>query len=99
MIPARLTSPTVGLRPTSEHAAAGDVTDPSVSVPTPTAAKFAATAAPVPELDPDRVRSSTYGLWHCPPRPLQPLEEGVERKLAHPLRFVFPTSSAPASRR
>jgi hypothetical protein len=32
-MPLRLTSPTVGLSPTSEHAAEGDVMEPSVSVP------------------------------------------------------------------
>jgi hypothetical protein len=32
-MPLRLTRPTVGLRPTSEQAAEGDVIEPSVSVP------------------------------------------------------------------
>ena len=50
MIPARLTSPIVGLIPTRPFAAEGQTMEPSVSVPTPTAAKLAATAAPVPEL-------------------------------------------------
>ena len=38
MIPARLTSPTVGLRPTSPFDCAGQIMEPSVSVPTATAA-------------------------------------------------------------
>ena len=55
-------------------------------------------AAPVPELDPDVLRSSAYGLRHSPPRPDQPLVDCVERKFAHSLRFVFPRMTAPASR-
>jgi len=35
-MPLRLTSPTVGLSPTNEHAADGEVMEPSVSVPTAT---------------------------------------------------------------
>src|SRR5476649_547577 len=98
MTPARLTSPTVGLMPTSPAAAAGDVTDPSVSVPTATEQKFAAAAVPEPELEPDGVRSSAYGLRVCPPRPLHPLDECVDRKFAHSLRFVLPRMTAPAAR-
>jgi hypothetical protein len=75
MMPARLISPTVGLIPTSADAADGDVTDPSVSVPTATAQQLAAVAAPDPELDPDGERSSAYGFRVCPPRPLHPLDE------------------------
>ena len=44
MMPLRLTSPTVGLRPTSPFTAAGQMMLPSVSVPTPTAARLAAIA-------------------------------------------------------
>ena len=47
-------------------------------------------AAPVPELDPHGLRSSTYGFFTWPPRPLQPLVECVERKFAHSLRLVLP---------
>ncbi len=99
MIPARLTSPTVGLMPTRLHAWLGDVMEPSVSVPTATAQRFAATAAPEPLLEPDGERSRTYGLRHCPPRPLQPLMEWRPRKFAHSLRLVLPRITAPASRR
>ena len=53
---------------------------------------------PDPELDPDGVRSSAYGFRVCPPRPLQPLDEWVERKFAHSLRFVLPMITAPAAR-
>jgi hypothetical protein len=59
MMPDRLTSPTVGLVPTSEHADAGEVIEPSASAPTATAHRFAATAAPEPLLEPDGERSST----------------------------------------
>src|SRR5437660_12664480 len=97
--PARLTRPSVGLIPTIEQQVAGDTMDPSVSVPMAAAHRLAATATPDPELDPDGVRSSAYGLRHCPPRPLQPLDECVDRKLAHSDRFAFPSNTAPAARR
>ena len=72
--------------------------EPSVSVPIADAARLAATAAPEPELEPPGLRSSTYGLRVCRPRPLQPLDERVDRKFAHSLRFVLPRMTAPASR-
>ena len=56
-------------------------------------------AAPEPELEPQEFRSSAYGLRVRPPRPLQPLVERVERKLAHSLRLVLPRMTAPAARR
>src|SRR5215813_14344489 len=82
-IPARLTRPIVGLIPTNEFADDGQTTEPSVSVPIAAAHRFAATAAPDPELEPQGLRSSEYGFFVCPPRPLQPLDDLVERKLAH----------------
>src|ERR1700704_880208 len=75
IIPARLINPSVGFMPTSELALEGQTTEPSVSVPTPIAERFADTPAPVPELEPHGLRSSTYGFLVCPPRPLQPLLE------------------------
>ena len=98
-MPVRLMSPTVGLMPTSAAAADGHTIDPSVSVPTPMAARLAAIAAPVPELDPHALRSRAYGFFTRPPRALQPLTEWVERKFAHSLRFVLPTITTPAARR
>src|SRR5437588_10588627 len=98
MMPLRLKTPTVGLRPTTEFACEGDTIDPSVSVPTASAARLAATATADPELEPDGLRSSAYGFFVCPPRALQPLEECVERKFAHSLRFVLPRMTPPASR-
>src|SRR5216684_3529304 len=71
--PARLVSPTVGLMPTTLLTFAGQTMLPSVSVPSPTAVKLAATEAAEPELEPQALRSSEYGLWVSPPRPDQPL--------------------------
>src|SRR5688572_30218651 len=85
MIPARLTTPIVGLMPTNELADDGQTIDPSVSVPIAAAHRFAAMAAPDPELEPQGLRSTTYGFFVCPPRALQPLDDFVERKLAHSL--------------
>ena len=99
MIPVRHTSPTVGLMPTRPQLFEGETIEPSVSVPTATAQRFAAAAAPEPELEPEGLRSRAYGLRHWPPRPLQPLEECVERKFAHSERLVLPRITAPASRR
>jgi len=74
MTPLRLHRPTVGFTPTMPMIDAGKTIDPPVSVPTVRAARFAAAAAPEPELDPQVVRSSAYGLRPWPPRALQPLD-------------------------
>jgi hypothetical protein len=63
--------------------AAGQITEPSVSVPMAKAASPAATAAPDPADEPQAVRSSEYGLRTRPPTELQPLIDRVERKLGH----------------
>ena len=55
MIPERLTSPFVGRIPTRLLAEDGERIEFTVSVPIPTTAKFAATAAPVPPLEPPGV--------------------------------------------
>src|SRR6516164_6432923 len=55
MIPSRLTRPTVGLIPTRPFAVPGLRMEPEVSVPMPTAARFAETAMPGPELEPPGV--------------------------------------------
>src|SRR5579871_4326284 len=99
MIPARLTSPTVGLMPASPFEDDGHTIDPSVSVPIPTAARFAEIPAPVPELDPQGLRSSEYGFFVSPPRPLHPLVEWLDRMFAHSLRLVLPRMTAPAARK
>src|SRR5579864_2760590 len=98
MIPARLTNPTAGLIPANPFDDDGHTIDPSVSVPMPTAARFAEIPAPVPELDPHGFLSSAYGFFVCPPRPLHPLIEWLERIFAHSLKFVFPKITAPAAR-
>ena len=54
--PVRLTRPTVGFRPTTPLAVAGQTMEPLVSVPTVTAARLAAAAAPEPELEPQGLR-------------------------------------------
>src|SRR6476620_7078447 len=97
-MPVRLTRPSVGFMPTRPLLFDGETIEPSVSVPMPATARFAAIEAPVPELDPDGLRSSAYGFFVCPPRPLQPLVEWVERKFAHSLRFVLPRMTEPACR-
>ena len=97
-MPARLISPSVGLIPTMPLVDEGETIEPSVSVPTATAQRFAATATAEPELEPEGLRSSAYGFRVSPPRPLHPLVECVDRKLAHSLRLVLPRITAPASR-
>src|SRR5437899_12554913 len=52
IIPDRLIMPSVGLIPTIPFADEGQTTDPSDSVPTASAQREAATAAPEPELEP-----------------------------------------------
>src|SRR5262249_24662817 len=96
--PARLVRPTVGLRPTTPFALPGHTMLPSVSVPSETPVRFADGAAPEPELDPQGLRSSEYGLWVRPPRPDHPLVEKNERKFAHSERLVLPRMTAPPAR-
>jgi hypothetical protein len=57
-IPERLTRPTVGFIPTMPQQDEGETIEPSVSVPTPAAARLADTAAADPELEPDGFLSS-----------------------------------------
>src|SRR5205085_6445837 len=92
------TSPTVGFIPTRPLAAAGAVIDPLVSVPTAKSASRAATAAPLPELDPHACRFRAYGLRVRPPCALHPDVECVDLMLAHSLRLVLPSTTIPASR-
>src|SRR5262245_19777860 len=97
-MPTWLTAPMVGLMPTTPLAAAGQTIEPSVSVPIASGASLAATATAEPLDEPQGLRSSTYGLSVWPPTLLQPLVDCVERKLAHSLKFVFPSKTAPAAR-
>src|ERR1035438_4336693 len=111
-IPSPGTVPTAGLIPTTPLSDAGQVIDPSVSVPIANGASRAASAAPEPADEPPAQRSSRYGLRVRPPtqrssryglrvRPPtadHPLVEKGERILAHWLRFVAPRTTRPASR-
>src|SRR6478735_8141678 len=98
IMPERLIKPSVGLIPTIPLALDGHTTEPSVSVPTASPQRFAAVAAPEPELEPQGLRSSAYGFRVSPPRPLHPLTEWLDRIFAHSLRLVLPSITAPASR-
>ncbi len=93
MMPSRLESPIVGRNPNRSSLAAGLRMDPQVSVPIPAAAKLAATAAPVPPLDPPGLRRRSYGLRVCPPSELT-----VVMPYASSCRFVLPRMMAPAPR-
>ena len=92
------TTPTVGFRPTQPLNAAGHEMEPSVSVPIAYGARPAATAAPLPELDPPADRLRAYGLRVRPPYPLHPEVEASSRRLAHSDRLVLPSTTMPASR-
>src|SRR5688572_10609679 len=78
---------------------AGQVIDPSVSVPIAAQAKPAAIAAPLPEEEPQALRSVACGFLVSPPTALQPLVERVERMLAHSDKLVLPSTTPPADRR
>src|SRR5215472_15679376 len=58
----------------------------------------AATATAEPELDPDGLRPEPCGLTACPPSVDQPLDDWVERKLAHSDRLALPRMTASAAR-
>ena len=94
----RLTMPTVGLKPTMPLIAAGQVIEPSVSVPIAAGTMPAATAAPLPLDEPQGLRLSANGLRVWPPTALQPEMELFERMFAHSERLVLPTITAPAWR-
>ena len=65
-----LDRPFVGRSPKRLCTADGMRIDPQVSVPQPTAAKLAATAAPVPPELPPGLRAGSYGFRVCPPSEL-----------------------------
>ena len=58
MIPVAGMRPSVGLIPTMPLVEDGHTMEPSVSVPIASAQRFAETAAPDPELEPQALRSS-----------------------------------------
>src|SRR3954469_25775362 len=88
-----LERPLVGRRPNRLCTADGIRIDPQVSEPQATAAKLAATAAPLPPLDPPGDRSGSYGLHVCPP-----IELIEVMPLASSCMLDLPRMTAPASR-
>src|SRR5690606_29128694 len=84
--------------PTTPLTLAGQVIEPSVSVPIAAHAMPAATAAPLPDEEPQALRSIACGLRVSPPIALHPLVLRLERMLAHSDRLVFPSTTPPASR-
>src|ERR1039458_5271295 len=91
--------PTAGFSPTTPLSDAGQVIEPSVSVPTERGDSPAATAAPEPDEEPPALRSRRYGFVVSPPTADQPLVERAERRFAHSERFVAASTTIPASRR
>ncbi len=94
MMPVRLSSPWVARNPTRLFSAAGIRIEPQVSLPIPAAAKLAATAAPVPPLEPPGTRSSWYGLRVNPKR-----EPMLVIPYANSCMVALARMTAPASRR
>ena len=88
----------MGLNPTTPLTLAGQVIEPSVSVPIAAQANPAATAAPLPDELPQELRSVACGLRVSPPTALHPLVELPLRMLAHSERLVLPSTTPPASR-
>ena len=84
--------------PATPLSEAGQVIEPSVSVPMARGASPAATAAPEPEDDPPALRSRAQGLPVRPPTADHPDVERAERMFAHSERLVVPRITAPASR-
>ncbi len=96
-IPPVGTAPTVGLIPATPLSDAGQVIEPSVSVPIASGASPAAIAAAEPDEEPPGLRSSAQGLPVRPPIADQPDVERADRMLAHSDRLVVPRITAPAS--
>src|SRR3954471_140490 len=94
----RLTSPTVGLNPTMPLIAAGQGIDSSGSVPIAAGTMPEATAAPLPDEEPQGLRLSACGLRVWPPTALQPEIELFDLMFAHSDRLVLPRITAPAAR-
>jgi hypothetical protein len=91
-MPARLISPGVTRTPTRLQKLAGKRIEPPVSSPMPTVARFAATAAAVPALDPPGSRSVSYGFSVLPLA-----DECPNHDVAKSGRVVLPRMIAPAS--
>src|SRR6266705_6668582 len=94
--PARDTRPKVGRSPETPQNDEGQMIEPQVSEPMPNGTSAAATAAPVPEDDPQVHRSRFQGFSAAPVRE----ESGVEypRPPASSTIASFPRRTAPAPR-
>ena len=88
------TRPVVGRIPVTPQSAAGMRTEPAVSVPSAPGTRPAATAAPLPPLDPPQIRSVSHGLRAGPNASLV-----VEAPQANSCVLSLPTTTAPARRR
>ena len=89
-----LTRPIVVLSPLSPHQEAGSLTEPPVSVPIPHGARHAATATPVPLLDPPGVRATagSHGFHGVPRCWLVP-----QPPIANSTVWVLPSTIMPAA--
>src|ERR1044072_3388853 len=85
--PYLLTSPNVGLMPTTPFVLDGLRMDPDVSPPVAAISIDAANADPEPPLEPPEFRVRSQGLWH----------PGVTPPNENSGRFVLPTRMPPAS--
>src|SRR3954462_15545128 len=92
-VPVRGTTPGVLRTPTRLQNDTGTRMDPPQSVPSPTVARFAATAAPVPELEPPGSRFGSYGL-----RVSVVSDEYENQDVAQSGSVVLASTMAPASR-
>ena len=79
--------------PTTLQKAAGTRTEPPQSVPSATVARFAATAAADPALDPPESRPGSYGFFVSPVS-----EEYENHPAAKSHSVVLPSTTAPAAR-
>jgi hypothetical protein len=86
--------PRCGLSPKSPQLAAGIRIEPAPSEAVAAPIRPAATAAPLPPLEPPGVRSRSHGLRVAPQ-----VFDSVKPKIASSGRFVFPIGTAPAARR
>ena len=93
MMPSPDARPRVPRNPTRWWCADGIRIEPQVSLPMPKAPKLAATAAPVPPLDPPGLRSGSYGLRVWPPN-----DAMVVMPRANSCMLVLPRMIAPAAR-
>src|SRR5947209_7897355 len=92
--PAFETRPYVGLSPVCPFAAAGALTEPPVSVPSPQYTIPADTAIPVPEDEPEGLYSGFHGLRGMG----EPFDTSGRPPIENSLSTVLPMRTAPALR-